>query len=410
MSDMITRFLPAPQSMAADLALAAIDGLSSQAMPPFHSMLINMLADLSRRLLKSPLAKTAPQLTVAGYWLRPAALKNTAAAWQERTAKDCIPAPRGVALHLPPANVDTLFLYSWALSVLAGNCNVVRLPSSLTPVGEVILTEIMACLAAHDQTGRHLFLHFDHSGPLAPAISAKSDLRLIWGGDAKVADASRHIMRPDGISLGFPDRFSFATIKATAWLTLNEEARKDLTAQFYNDMFWFDQLGCGSPRILYWVGTTEEAEKAAKSFWAQLDQTIIAKSYETEVGVAIAKFSWATKRAAAGDVQRFDRFSNALMVITPTQSADLHHDVQGGGMLAHIGIDSLDHIVPRVRRKDQTMTHFGFERDELETFARAASIQGICRIVPIGQALAFEPIWDGIDLLSSMTRLVSLRL
>jgi hypothetical protein len=410
MSDTMIRYTPAPNRVDQNDILGQIDALADYAVVPFHPDILALLGDLSRRLLKSPLARSAPQLTVAGYWLRPAALKQVAKSWQNRLAENCISAPRGVAMHLPPANVDTLFLYSWALSVLAGNCNVVRLPSTLTPVGDVILTEIMACLESYKQTHRHLFLHFDHSGPIAPKLSAMSDLRLIWGGDAKVADASRHIMRPDGISLGFPDRFSFAAMKAKAWLSLSLDAQKELCAQFYNDMFWFDQLGCGSPRILYWVGTDSEVESAAQGFWAQLDSTITAKSYESEVGVAIAKFSWATKRAAQGDVTGFKRVSNALMVINPSETADLHNDVQGGGMLAHLRINTLADIVPRVRRKDQTMTHFGFERGELEAFARAVSTKGICRIVPVGQALAFEPIWDGLDLLSSMTRLISLRL
>src|SRR5229473_1854189 len=35
--------------------------------------------------------------------------------------------PRGLVFHVPPANVDTIFVYSWALSALAGNRNVVRI-------------------------------------------------------------------------------------------------------------------------------------------------------------------------------------------------------------------------------------------------------------------------------------------
>ncbi|MFC6804089.1 acyl-CoA reductase [Deinococcus caeni] len=37
--------------------------------------------------------------------------------------------PRGLVFHVPPANVDTIFIYSWLMSVLAGNRNVIRLSS-----------------------------------------------------------------------------------------------------------------------------------------------------------------------------------------------------------------------------------------------------------------------------------------
>jgi Acyl-CoA reductase (LuxC) len=410
MSGPILQFTPRPVPLAADALMVKVDALLGQATTPFHKNTLAMLGDLSRRLLKSPLARTAPQLTVAGYWLRPAALKTVSDDWQKRVAPGCLAAPRGIAFHLPPANVDTLFLYSWALSVLAGNCNIVRLPSTLTPVGEVILNEIMACLAEHNQQERHIFVHFDHAGPLAADLSAKSDLRLIWGGDAKVADASRHILMPDGLSLGFPDRFSFATIRAAAWLDLDEVGRTTLATNFYNDMFWFDQLGCGSPRILYWIGNECDASAASETFFATLDAVIEQKAYESEVGTAIAKFTWATRRAAQGDMIGFKRISNALMVVEPTSQAELHGDVQGGGMLAQMTLQDLLQVAPRIRRKDQTMTHFGFDHEKLANFASQASTRGLCRIVPIGQALAFEPIWDGLDLLSYMTRLISLRL
>jgi hypothetical protein len=56
----------------------------------------------------------------------------------------------------------------------------------------------------------------------------------------------------------------------------------------------------------------------------------------------------------------------------------------------------------------QTIATFGIDRADW-TAALAASVpQGIARIVPIGTALDFDVVWDGRDLLTEMTRLVSL--
>lgn len=54
--------------------------------------------------------------------------------------------------------------------------------------------------------------------------------------------------------------------------------------------------------------------------------------------------------------------------------------------------------------KDQTIAYFGFEQPELEELIESISTRGIDRIVPIGQALNFDGVWDGQSFLTSFTR------
>ncbi|HKJ73370.1 MAG TPA: acyl-CoA reductase, partial [Alphaproteobacteria bacterium] len=77
---------------------------------------------------------------------------------------------------------------------------------------------------------------------------------MIWGGDSKVQAVSGIPIRPDGLSLGFPDRTSFAVFETAAYRDAASAERDALAQNFFNDVFWFDQMGCGSPRILFWVG------------------------------------------------------------------------------------------------------------------------------------------------------------
>jgi hypothetical protein len=56
----------------------------------------------------------------------------------------------------------------------------------------------------------------------------------------------------------------------------------------------------------------------------------------------------------------------------------------------------------------RTLTYYGFVNTAVEDFAIAAMLVGISRIVPIGQALNFDAIWDGYDLLRELTRTVRL--
>jgi hypothetical protein len=91
-------------------------------------------------------------------------------------------------------------------------------------------------------------------------LSALADARVVWGGDAKIKRMSCFPTRPDGITLNFPDRHSSAAIATGSYIQPNEARRDELAERFFNDVFWFDQMGCGSPRVLYWVGNETQQD------------------------------------------------------------------------------------------------------------------------------------------------------
>ena len=55
----------------------------------------------------------------------------------------------------------------------------------------------------------------------------------------------------------------------------------------------------------------------------------------------------------------------------------------------------------------QTITEFGFDRSAKLELAKEMGLKGGYRIVPTGKALEFNPIWDGVELMSHFTRLVT---
>ena len=69
----------------------------------------------------------------------------------------------------------------------------------------------------------------------------------------------------------------------------------------------------------------------------------------------------------------------------------------------------LDEIADIVTRKYQTLAYFGFEKNELEEFVLRNRLTGIDRIVPLGDTTAFSLIWDGNDLINTMSRVVDIK-
>ena len=266
-----------PEPIAVDdVALEArVEAMTYAGRECRHRSLIEMLGTLSGRLLKAPAERRAPHYVALAYWLRPAALTRLSEELVRTDAPGRVRVPRGVALHLPPTNVDTLFVYSWAMSVLAGNTNVVWLAEHLAPDTQWLVSTVARVVAEHGEADRHLFCNYAYGGETERGLARHFDLRMIWGGDAKVDAVSRVPIRPDGLSIGFPDRQSLAIIATDAYEQADETAREALASDFFNDVFWFDQMGCGSPRVLVWLG---DPGALAADLYGRLNQVIVARS------------------------------------------------------------------------------------------------------------------------------------
>jgi hypothetical protein len=78
----------------------------------------------------------------------------------------------------------------------------------------------------------------------------------------------------------------------------------------------------------------------------------------------------------------------------------------GGGFFVESFLSNIVELEQIVSRRIQTLGYFGFSREEVICAAQLLSRQGIDRIVPMGSALSFHPVWDGYPLLSELTRRV----
>ena len=78
----------------------------------------------------------------------------------------------------------------------------------------------------------------------------------------------------------------------------------------------------------------------------------------------------------------------------------------GGGILFVKNINSIDDIINFVEKKDQTLSYFGFNFEQIQQFAIKLNGKGIDRFVKIGNSNNFNSYWDGFDLFKEMQKLV----
>ena len=318
--------------------------------------------------------------------------------------------PRGVVFHMPPANVDTIFMYSWVLAALGGNQNVVRLPRLREVATTVIcatLNEVLAAAQFGHLVPAVAVVGYGHEAAITAALSAHADVRVVWGGDATVRRIREIPLPPRSVELTFADRYSLAAINARAYLETAPRKREQLVEDFVTDTFPFDQGACSSPQLVVWCGSTAEVETASDAFYAQVADLARRRGYIVDAGTAVAQTLAAASLAADHAVRRCRRFGRELIVVEIEGPGEIDRNHVGGGFLLSLRLEALAELVPFLTPADQTITQFGFDESELFDFAgRAAGTGGIDRIVAFGQALTFDRFWDGYDLLDAFTRTV----
>lgn len=370
----------------------------------------DFLLAFSRRLLRPEVARRHPELGSLGFFLR----RGEIARALERLgdgAEGRRRVPRGLVVHFPPANVDTIFVYSWALSALAGNANIVRVSSRSAVAAAAVLEALNEVLVDADpviaQTQR--MITYDHDDATTTELSAACDLRVIWGGDRSVGEIRRHPLAPLARDLPFPDRSSFGAVSVAGWQTATPEQRRTAAAGFANDVFWFDQAACSSPRDLFWVGPPDAVEAARAEFMDLLGEVVARQGWVVDAAMAVEKRVATYGVAATGAATRVAFAGNALASVDLADLTAVQRHWLGAGTICHLQVAELADLVPMIERKDQTIVQFGFTMDELDAFVTAVAGRGVDRIVPFGSALTFAGVWDGYDLLQEFTRITTIQ-
>ncbi len=393
-------------------AVSVADLLASDEAEPLavgDPRMVDFLAAVANRLLTPALARRHPELGSLGFFLRRRELLRAVERLHSTLGPDTFVFPRGRVFHVPPANVDTIFVYSWALSALAGNTNVVRVSPRSAAAADAVLEVLNASLAGADPVvaNTQIMISYGHDDAVTARLSATSDLRVLWGGDRAVEELRRHPLAPAARDLTFPDRSSFAMLSVPGWAAASPQRRRSAAAAFANDAYWFDQAACASPRTVFLVGGAERAEEVRAEFVALLDDVLRERGWDVDAAMAVEKRVGAYGLAADGGVRRMVFHRNALATLELAEIAATPRHWLGAGTFPFVTVSDLMELVPFVRRRDQTLTHFGFGRDELTALAKSLRGRGVDRIVPFGGALTFAPVWDGHDLLREFVRLVT---
>ena len=133
------------------------------------------------------------ELVALGFWLRDGQIKKLQATQANTLQGDnsiTVNKALGTLVHFCPANVDTMFVYSWICSLLMGNNNIVRLSGQqATPLQQTLLG-VLSGLFSQPQFAeiakRNVICTWSHDDVLTAKVCGLVEGRVIWGGDTSI--------------------------------------------------------------------------------------------------------------------------------------------------------------------------------------------------------------------------------
>ena len=350
------------------------------------------VAGFAAFLLKQNTAREHPEIVALAFWFRQAHLAQITATMPT----ELLNKKRHRVFHIAPANVDTVFMYSVLLSVLCANQNIVRVSQRSGEVTWVLISQLKEYLklpegqvlanqvAVVEYEARH--------EQVTEQLSNWCDLRVIWGGDEAIKAVSA--IAPQTAQICFPDRFSVALIQLDENSDINA-----LASRFLTDLLPFTQQACSSPKAIYWLNTAPDYQGL---FWTAVEQRIVQLDHQFETShkvnqhILLQKLAagWGMKlsQQAGSKTATFAKVCNAGPIArckVNSLTAAMLEAHEGDGLVVEQDIGTVNEIA--CSAKLQTISYA--VTDQLTTPKGEFK-----RVVPLGKALEFAPVWDGVDL------------
>jgi hypothetical protein len=377
--------------------------LEKSTLEMFSDEAVTFLNDLSKSIRNDRSLNKFTDLKTFSFWCRAANVNKIKSSYTNR--KNIV--GRGIALHITPSNVAMNFAYSLAFGLLAGNLNIVRLPSKDFVQVELLINKINALLVKPEYEkikGFISLIRYERSITISQKLSEIADVRLIWGSDETIKNFKLFATKPRCLDLTFSDRYSLALIDPEEIINLSDAELAALTERFFNDSYFMDQRGCSSPQSVIWTKPEFGAEKSR--FWKSLIN-IVADKYDFNISVAADKFLTLSEAAGSADIDfRLLQSDFRVSRLQVTDFSKIETIRCNFGIFVEGSLKHINEINSFISDRFQTITYYGLAREAIIDVLREGNHAGVDRIVPVGRAFDMGHIWDGFDIIAMSSRII----
>lgn len=381
--------------------------ISDRPVEIFSDARIAFLSELSRRLLVAPNVKALPDVVTFAYWCRLANLRRIRESYgmDERLRMGL-----GLTFHICPSNVPVNFAFSMAFGLLSGNSCVLRLPSRSSVTVDLLVDTIGSLLVESNNLDvRHnlMLVNFDRDDEVVRFWMSLADGRIVWGGDETVRRMRLLPSKPRSREVAFSDRYSLCVLNPQSIIQMPEPTFRRFCKDMFNDIYLMDQSACSSPQLVAWIGEPDNVRCAQLRLWPAVED-IAEQQYRLQAVHVIDKFVQACRSALANHhVQKIERHKNLLYRLRLDSLDSQQEECRGFfGTIHEVVLHDLNDLASIVSERYQTLTLQGIDAAALRRWIITNRLRGIDRVVPVGRALDMNIVWDGYDMISSLSRLI----
>ena len=383
--------------------------LAERPQRPFAEEGLALVADFSAEVLADPAARRWPEMAALGFWMRRANIARIQAAFEAACGGRLL-VGRGLAFHIAPSNVDTMFIYSLFVSLLAGNTNIVRVSPKLRQELASALELLARVLQRHTGAARRLLVvRYGHDDKVTAFFSGLCNVRVIWGGDETVRRIRAIPLPPHALELAFAGKFSVAVLDAGAW---NAEPDQRGRQGLRQRRLCLPPAGLRIAQAGLLAGIARGSGAGPRTFWEAVQQAAAEMpSYTLQPADVMNRFVAVCSMAADAEaaVGKAEAANHAFTRVAVSRLDDVVREANtGNGLFYEVADAGLDALLAWFGDSDQTVASYGVSKEEWEGCLSRRPPNGICRIVRLGKALDFSAVWDGYDLVRCLSREITL--
>jgi hypothetical protein len=322
-------------------------------------------------------------------------------------------APRGVAAHWVAGNIPTLALFSLALSTLARNANLIRVPQASLAEMEILAGRIAAARADGERgalagqvilDATSLFSFPSSDVALNEQMSLAADVRVVWGGHEAVAAVTRLPRQEHCEDVVLGPKFSLAVVDAET--VADPAALARCVQSLAKDVVLFEQAACSSPHIVFIEGDLAAARRvgeAAEGELIRLAKRSPMRGIDEGTAAAILR---TRAEYALGDATDLAVARDLSYTVLIDEGARLSEGLQARTLFVR-AIGSLDEALPLLSPKIQTIGVAIADAGRRERFCEEAAARGVSRLVRLGLMNVYDTPWDGMRICDRLVRWAS---
>ena len=372
---------------------------------PFNPNICNFLDELSIHLFNSKVSKNYTDIKTLAFFCRKKNILNLKKKNLNLNNRKGL----GLLFHITPSNIPTNFAYSLIFGLLSGNKNIVKVPSKIFPQVDIICSAINKALKKFNSLKNFIkIVRYSDNENFTKKLSLICDGRLIWGGNNTINQIRNYPIKEISRDISFADRNSFCIINSEQLIKIEKKKLRDIALKFYNDTFLVDQNACSSPHLIFWLG--KKNDKIRHKFWSVFYKIVEARYKLDDAAIFYKQDRLFSDLISKDNIKKFKKYGNLIYCVElEDKKIDPSKLISRWGYFYEVEIQKLDQLFKFSNVFTQTLTYFGFKNEDFRKILKRRNVDGIDRIVPIGQALDISLNWDGYDIISTLTKVIDIR-